>query len=54
MITVVSCENKQSVSGGPAILHNDPKVKLHQYDRKIPTSGVNSYGDVARSFQEYK
>jgi len=48
MITVVSCENIPSVSGEPAILQNDPKVKLHDMIEKYLYLEFNSYGDMAK------
>jgi hypothetical protein len=48
MITAVSCENIPSISGGPAILQNDPKVKLHDMIEKYLYLEFNSYGDMAK------
>ena len=54
MITAVSCENIQSVSGGPAILQKDPKVKLHRYDKKIPIPGVEHLWRYGKKFPRIK
>jgi hypothetical protein len=46
MITAVSHENILSVSGGSAILQNDPKVKLYDMIKKYLYLEFNSYGDM--------